>query len=73
MFDNVIVGVGEHESWHDAIALAKQLVSTDGRLTLTNIYVFGAEPRLSGGFVSQPPASAPARSSARKPWRGTAP
>jgi len=53
MFDNVIVGVGEHESWHDAIALAKQLVSTDGRLTLTNIYVFGAEPRLSGGFTSQ--------------------
>ena len=53
MFDNVIVGVGEHESWHDAIALAKQLVSTDGRLTLANIYVFGAEPRLSAGYTSQ--------------------
>ena len=53
MFDNVIVGVGEHESWHDAIALAKQLVSTDGRLTLANIYVFPAEPRLSAGYSSQ--------------------
>ena len=85
MFDNVIVGVGEHESWHDAIALAKQLVSTDGRLTLTNIYVFPAEPRLSGGFSSQEEAVArdraadllqTARAEAGRPaaarWRGAA-
>jgi nucleotide-binding universal stress UspA family protein len=53
MFNNAVVGVGEHESWHDAVALAKQLVSTDGRLTLANIYVFPAEPRLSGGYASE--------------------
>jgi nucleotide-binding universal stress UspA family protein len=53
VFDNVIVGVGEHESWHDAIALAKQLVGTQGRLTLANIYVFPAEPRLSAGYTSE--------------------
>jgi nucleotide-binding universal stress UspA family protein len=53
MFNNVIVGVGEHDSWRDAVALARQLVSTDGRLTLANIYVFPAEPRLSGGYNSR--------------------
>jgi nucleotide-binding universal stress UspA family protein len=53
MFDNVIVGVGEHESWHDAIALARRLVSDDGRLTLANIYVFAAEPRLSAGYSGE--------------------
>jgi nucleotide-binding universal stress UspA family protein len=50
MFNNVVVGVGDHESWRDAIALAKRLVSGDGRLTLANIYVFEAEPRLSAGY-----------------------
>ncbi|MGZ4179830.1 MAG: universal stress protein [Solirubrobacteraceae bacterium] len=53
MFNNVVVGVGEHDSWHDAIALATQLVSTDGRLTLANIYVFDTEPRLSAGYTSE--------------------
>ena len=53
MFNNVVVGVGEHDSWHDAIALATQLVSTDGRLTLANIYVFDTEPRLSAGNTSE--------------------
>jgi nucleotide-binding universal stress UspA family protein len=50
MFNNVVVGVGDHESWRDAIALAKQLLSGNGRLTLANIYVFEAEPRLSAGY-----------------------
>jgi nucleotide-binding universal stress UspA family protein len=50
MFNNVVVGVGDHESWRDAIALAKQLVSGNGRLTLANIYVFETEPRLSAGY-----------------------
>jgi nucleotide-binding universal stress UspA family protein len=50
MFNNVLVGVGDHESWRDAIALAKQLVSGNGRLTVANIYVFEAEPRLSAGY-----------------------
>jgi nucleotide-binding universal stress UspA family protein len=50
MFNNVVVGVGGNESWHDAIALARQLLSADGRLTLANIFVFGAEPHLSNGY-----------------------
>ena len=50
MFNNVVVGVGGHESWRDAIALAKQLLSENGRLTLANVFVFGAEPHLSNGY-----------------------
>jgi nucleotide-binding universal stress UspA family protein len=50
MFQNVVVGVGGHESWRDAIALAKQLCCDDGRLTLANIFVFDAEPHLSSGY-----------------------
>jgi nucleotide-binding universal stress UspA family protein len=50
MFNNVVVGVGDHASSYDAIALAKHLVSANGRLTLAHIYVFEAEPRLSAGY-----------------------
>ena len=47
MFNNVVVGIGGRESWHDAVALARQLLGAEGRLTLANVYVFGAEPHLS--------------------------
>jgi nucleotide-binding universal stress UspA family protein len=50
MFTNVVVGVGGNESWHDAIALAGQLLGEDGRLTLANIFVLDAEPHLSSGY-----------------------
>jgi nucleotide-binding universal stress UspA family protein len=50
MFSNVVVGVGGNESWYDAIALARGLVCEDGRLTLANVFVFGAEPHLSSGY-----------------------
>ena len=50
MFSNVVVGIGRSEGWHDAIALAKQLLRGDGRLTLANVFVFGAEPHLSSGY-----------------------
>jgi nucleotide-binding universal stress UspA family protein len=50
MFKNVVVGVGGNDSWHDAIALAGRLLSEDGRLTLANVFVFGAEPHLSSGY-----------------------
>jgi nucleotide-binding universal stress UspA family protein len=53
MFNNVVVGVGGHESWRDAVALAGQLVGADGRLTLANVYVFPAEPRLSTGYARE--------------------
>jgi nucleotide-binding universal stress UspA family protein len=50
MFGNVVVGVGGHEGWRDAVALAKRLLSGDGRLTLANIFVFASEPHLSSGY-----------------------
>ena len=50
MFSNVLVGIGGHESWHDAVALARQLLAAEGQLTLANVYVFGAEPHLSSGY-----------------------
>lgn len=50
MFKNVVVGVGRQHSCHDAIALANRLVNADGRMTLANVYVFEAEPRLSTGY-----------------------
>jgi nucleotide-binding universal stress UspA family protein len=53
MFSNVVAGVGGRGSWRDAIALAQQLISADGRLTLANVYVFGAEPRLSAGYAGE--------------------
>lgn len=39
MFSNVVVGVDEHEGWHDALAFAGQLLSEDGVLTLAHIHV----------------------------------
>ena len=50
MFNNVLVGIGGQESWHDALALARQLLGAEGRLTLANVYVFGTEPHLSSGY-----------------------
>jgi nucleotide-binding universal stress UspA family protein len=50
MFNNVVVGIGGHERRHDAVALARQLLGAEGRLTLANVYVFGAEPHLSSGY-----------------------
>jgi nucleotide-binding universal stress UspA family protein len=51
MFNNVVVGVSNPKSGEDAIALAKRLLSADGRLTLANIYVFPTEPHLSNGYT----------------------
>jgi nucleotide-binding universal stress UspA family protein len=50
MFNNVVVGVGGHESWRDAIALAKQLLCEEGQLALANVFVFGTEPHLESGY-----------------------
>jgi nucleotide-binding universal stress UspA family protein len=85
MFNNVVVGVGGHESWRDAIALAKALLVQGGTLTLANIFVFGAEPHLSNGYNRDVEALGRARAAellqgaralaaipARARWRGAA-
>jgi len=61
MFSNVVVGIGGSERWHDAIALAKQLLRADGRLTLANVFVLGAEPHLSSGYSREVEAQERAR------------
>lgn len=38
MFKNVLVGVGEHEGGHDAIALGQRLLAEGGELTLAYVY-----------------------------------
>jgi nucleotide-binding universal stress UspA family protein len=83
MFNNVVVGVGGQGSWRDAIVLARQLLDEDGRLTLANIFVFGAEPHLSSGYSRDVEALERARAAellqgaraqagipARARWRG---
>jgi hypothetical protein len=44
LFDNVVIGVTNREGGRDAVALARQLVSTTGRLTLVHARVIGREP-----------------------------
>lgn len=39
MFSRVIIGIDEHESHADAIALARELVAADGTLTLAHVHV----------------------------------
>ena len=50
MFNNVIVGVDEHTNWRDALALAKQLIDSRGRLTLAHIYPGRPDMRVSSGY-----------------------
>jgi nucleotide-binding universal stress UspA family protein len=50
MFENVVVGIGGNdEAGDDAIALAKQLVSPRGRLTLVHVLVVAAKPAPDSG------------------------
>jgi len=44
MFANVIVGVREDEAGNDAIALARELVAKDRRLTLVHVHVVAKKP-----------------------------
>jgi nucleotide-binding universal stress UspA family protein len=37
MFEEIVVGVGDHEGGRDAIALAKNLLAPDGELTLAHV------------------------------------
>lgn len=49
MFDRVLVGVGSDEAGRDAIALAKQLLSPQGKLTLLHVYVVTGKPAPDSG------------------------
>jgi nucleotide-binding universal stress UspA family protein len=53
MFDNVLIGVGDREGGRDALALAKQLVSTAGRLTLAHVQVVARKPSADSGAVRE--------------------
>jgi nucleotide-binding universal stress UspA family protein len=44
MFDTVVVGVDEYQAGADGLALAKQLLSTDGKLMLVHVQVLMIEP-----------------------------
>jgi nucleotide-binding universal stress UspA family protein len=49
MFDEVIIGVDEHQGGRDAIALARQLVSAEGKLTMAYVHSSHAVSGV-GGF-----------------------
>ncbi len=52
MLDNVMVGIGtDDEAGEDAIALAQQLVSSGGQLTLVHVLVVTAKPAPDSGAV----------------------
>jgi nucleotide-binding universal stress UspA family protein len=53
MFDNVLVGVGDRLGGHDALALARQLVSSDGGLTLVQVQVVTRKPSADSGHVRE--------------------
>jgi hypothetical protein len=53
MYENVLVGVRDHESGLDAIALARELVSPGGVVTLLSVQVVARQPSASSGRVRQ--------------------
>jgi nucleotide-binding universal stress UspA family protein len=52
MFENVIIGVDDVEGGRDALALARQLASPDGHLTLAYVQVVMPRPDDDSGAVS---------------------
>lgn len=53
MFNNVFVGVRDREGGEDALALARQLVSTNGGLTLVSVQVVTRKPSADSGLVRE--------------------
>jgi nucleotide-binding universal stress UspA family protein len=51
MFEEVVAGVGRGESGRDAVALSKELVSENGRLTLVHVHVVTSKPAPDSGAV----------------------
>lgn len=60
MFENVLVGIDGTSGGQDAIALAKQLVSPEGRITLANVHVGRLNPihGITPGMISEERAAA---------------
>lgn len=44
MFENVVVGVDDHQAGRDVLELAKQLASTDGKLMLVHVRMLAFAP-----------------------------
>jgi nucleotide-binding universal stress UspA family protein len=53
MFENVIVGVEDREGGADALALARQLISPQGELTLVKAQVVTRKPSANSGLVRE--------------------
>jgi nucleotide-binding universal stress UspA family protein len=53
MFGNVVIGVGDRDAGHDALALARQLVSAEGGLTLVRVQVVARKPSVDSGLVRE--------------------
>jgi nucleotide-binding universal stress UspA family protein len=53
MFENVLIGVGDIEGGADALALARQLISRDGELTLVKVQVASRKPSPDSGLVRE--------------------
>jgi nucleotide-binding universal stress UspA family protein len=53
MFNNVLVAVRDREGGQDALALARQLVSTDGQLTLVRVQVVTRKPSADSAHVRE--------------------
>lgn len=51
MFEEVVVGVGADDSGRDAVALAKELASAAGRITLLHVHVVAPKPAPDSGAV----------------------
>jgi len=61
MFRNIVVGVDELGSWHDALALAKQLSADDAQLTVAHVNPYRYDIRLSRGYSGELEAEERAR------------
>jgi nucleotide-binding universal stress UspA family protein len=53
MFEIVLVGVGDPEGGADALALARQLISRQGELTLVKVQVVTRKPSPTSGLVRE--------------------
>jgi nucleotide-binding universal stress UspA family protein len=53
MFEIVLVGVGDREGGADALALARQLISRQGELTLAKVQLVTRKPSADSGLVRE--------------------
>jgi nucleotide-binding universal stress UspA family protein len=53
MYDNVVIGVGDLEGGRDALALGRQLASSERGLTLVQVQVVSRKPSADSGLVRE--------------------